>query len=146
MGPSGAGGGLNTITAFWKALWKLSIPVKIKLFMWRACNNFLPTNLCLANRKVPVNPICPLCKCSEELTLHALRACRILKPARLLRLLVKVTWYDGISHFFDFMIVCFFHLNSMELGLLCVVLWRNWYIRNAYVHGCPIAVGLDSFE
>ena len=37
---------------FWKSLWKLNWPNKIKHFLWKACRDFLLTNYCLASRKV----------------------------------------------------------------------------------------------
>ncbi|KAK3212444.1 hypothetical protein Dsin_017150 [Dipteronia sinensis] len=69
---SGEGGVASIINAFWKGLWKIPIPGKIKLFMWRACNDFLPTNLCLAKQKIPIDLKCPLCKCKDETILHTL--------------------------------------------------------------------------
>ena len=33
---------------------------------------------------------------------------------------------------------CFSRLNMADMGLLCVCLWRIWYIRNAFVHHSPI--------
>ena len=36
----------------WKSIWKLECPGKIKHFLWRACKNILPTNFCLARRKM----------------------------------------------------------------------------------------------
>ncbi|KAK3198821.1 hypothetical protein Dsin_022236 [Dipteronia sinensis] len=114
--------------------------------MLRACNDFLPTNLCLAKRKIPIDLKCPLCKCKDETILHALWGCRFLKVARSRWTAVKEDWYKGNSHFFDFILQCFSFLNSDERGLLCVVLWRTWSNRNAVVHGLPFDASEDIFE
>ncbi|KAL0003907.1 hypothetical protein SO802_011468 [Lithocarpus litseifolius] len=37
----------SKMTVFWKVLWNLKCPNKIKHFMWRACRNVLPTKQCL---------------------------------------------------------------------------------------------------
>lgn len=29
--------------SFWKGIWKLKVPSKIKHFMWKPCSNALPT-------------------------------------------------------------------------------------------------------
>ncbi|KAF3953919.1 hypothetical protein CMV_020668 [Castanea mollissima] len=46
---------------FWKVLWKIDCPNKIKHFLWRACREILPTNYRLAVRKVSNNDRCGFC-------------------------------------------------------------------------------------
>ena len=43
------------IVGLWKSIWKLQCPNKIKHFLWRACKNIIPTNFCLASRRVTSN-------------------------------------------------------------------------------------------
>ena len=43
---------LNKKKEFWKAIWGLKCPSKVRHFMWRACKNILPINYCLCLRKV----------------------------------------------------------------------------------------------
>ena len=59
---------------FWKAIWDLNCPSKVKLFMWRACKNIFPTNYCLWRRKVSTDDECVLCGLSES-SGHALWDC-----------------------------------------------------------------------
>ena len=40
----------------WNAIWYLQIPEKVKIFMWRAANNLLPTATNLWKRKVVQSP------------------------------------------------------------------------------------------
>ena len=37
-------------TSFWKTIWHLNIPPKIRIFTWRVCRNSLPTMLNLRSR------------------------------------------------------------------------------------------------
>ena len=56
---------------FWKSLWQLRVPNKIKHFVWRACNEALPTKMNLHHRHVMDSDICDLCGELPEDTVHA---------------------------------------------------------------------------
>lgn len=60
---------------FWKSLWQLRVPNKIKHFVWRACNDALPTKANLRHRHVMDSDIYDLCREHPEDTVHALRSC-----------------------------------------------------------------------
>lgn len=53
-------------TQFWKKLWRLYIPNKVKSFAWRACKNIIPTKANLCQRKVIDDPICEACSDEAE--------------------------------------------------------------------------------
>ncbi|KAI9174203.1 hypothetical protein LWI28_013648 [Acer negundo] len=59
-------------TGWWKSLWKVCIPLKVKIFIWKAWHNWIPTKANLAKRGIKVDGICPQCNIEEESTLHAL--------------------------------------------------------------------------
>ncbi|KAK0578624.1 hypothetical protein LWI29_013325 [Acer saccharum] len=63
-------------------MWKMGIPLKIKLFIWKACNDWIPTKGNLGRRGIPCDGICPICSKSLEHTLHALWDCYNLRYAR----------------------------------------------------------------
>ena len=56
------------------------MPNKVRIFLWRACSEALPTKLNLQKRKVLDNLSCSLCQTATESTLHALRGCEYLLP------------------------------------------------------------------
>jgi len=60
---------------FWKGIWSLQIPNKIKHFCWRACTEFLPTLANLYRCKVVNSPLCSNCGRASEIALHALWDC-----------------------------------------------------------------------
>ena len=66
-------------TPFWKKIWHLKIPSKIRIFVWRACMNGLPTRLNLSKRWVNISLICPICDQELETTTHALIQCELAK-------------------------------------------------------------------
>ena len=53
---------LATQKSFWKIIWKLKVPGKVKHFLWRSCTNFLPSKENLLKRAIPIDPICHLCQ------------------------------------------------------------------------------------
>ena len=59
----------------WRALWKLKLMGKIKIFGWRACHDVLPTQVNLAKRKIISNTLCHCCKSVPEDTLHVIWGC-----------------------------------------------------------------------
>ncbi|KAM6591645.1 hypothetical protein CsatA_014250 [Cannabis sativa] len=66
-------------SVFWKILWSLKLPPKIKNLMWRAGSSCLPTLAQLASKFVPVNTRCPLCDEFDETISHVLLTCRAIK-------------------------------------------------------------------
>ena len=60
---------------FWKWMWSLKIPNKIKHFGWRACTESLPTMANLHRRKVLQSPLCSNCNRARETVQHALWDC-----------------------------------------------------------------------
>ncbi|XP_042972836.1 uncharacterized protein LOC122304642 [Carya illinoinensis] len=65
----------NGVTDIWKNIWKLNIPGVVKMFVWKALNNCLPTKWNLACRKVIRDYLCPICKLQKETVTHALWSC-----------------------------------------------------------------------
>ena len=60
---------------FWKTIWSAEVPKKIKNFVWRACQNILPTMSNLCRRQVVNSDTCEQCdKCSETID-HVLLHC-----------------------------------------------------------------------
>ena len=67
-----SGSDMTSKRVFWRLLWKMRVPNKIKIFLWRACSEALPTSCNLLRRKVLEDPTCPLCGIEVENTMHAL--------------------------------------------------------------------------
>ncbi|KAK2659019.1 hypothetical protein Ddye_005552 [Dipteronia dyeriana] len=125
--------GLNSLESWWKYFWRLKIPSKVKIFLWKACNNWIPSNKNLASRRVSIVNSCPVCFTWPESTLHALWCCHSLKMTRrMCPFMDKVKVSEG-DRFIDFLISCRNLLSCEDLELLCIILWRVWYRRNSLV-------------
>jgi hypothetical protein len=71
----GESSGSDQIGIFWRSLWKMKIPHAVKVFVWRACSNALPTKANLFRRKITEDPLCPMCSGQTETTGHILWGC-----------------------------------------------------------------------
>ena len=60
---------------FWKKVWSLKVPSKIKNFVWRASKDALPVKKNLLRRKIAQEGQCDICKAGDEDCLHALFFC-----------------------------------------------------------------------
>ncbi|XP_031125428.1 uncharacterized protein LOC116027784 [Ipomoea triloba] len=59
----------------WNKVWNLKIPPRWKTFLWRAITNTLPTTNNLIQRRLDINPFCPLCAIQAESVSHVFICC-----------------------------------------------------------------------
>jgi hypothetical protein len=59
----------------WKTLWKIVVPSKIKIFIWRALHGILPLKCLLANQHIGTSSECPICGQGPEDIRHLLFLC-----------------------------------------------------------------------
>ena len=71
-GPSSDDGILRR---FWRSVWRIPVPHKVRHFAWRACHNILPTKENLMRRKVLQDDWCEECKVEAETTGHLFWRC-----------------------------------------------------------------------
>ncbi|MBA0875744.1 hypothetical protein Goshw_004076 [Gossypium schwendimanii] len=79
---------------FYKKLWSLSLPTKIKVTIWRLSWNYLPTKVNLQHRKLTVNQSCPRCGEGAETMNHLFRD----YPATNERSLTFITVDSSVVH------------------------------------------------
>ncbi|KAL0004760.1 hypothetical protein SO802_012321 [Lithocarpus litseifolius] len=112
----------------WNRIWKLSLPNKIKNFLWRAVHNALPTNSELTRRCIINDPICSFCSSQGEDVLHALWSCPSLSQV-----------WDGdpqwsfrqTSRYSDFAQLLSSVLDAAcNVELLATIMWTIWFRRN----------------
>lgn len=60
---------------FWKNIWRLNVPPKVRIFAWHVCKNGLPTMLALRCRGLNSFGFCSLCDKEMESIQHALLLC-----------------------------------------------------------------------
>lgn len=55
---------------YYRKLWSLDIPKKIKISMWQISNNYLPTRVNLQRRRLVADAMCPICRNGTENRKH----------------------------------------------------------------------------
>ncbi|KAK2640685.1 hypothetical protein Ddye_028480 [Dipteronia dyeriana] len=122
--------GLASSESWWKFLWRIRIPTKIKLFIWRASFDWIPTRFNLAKRRMEVETNCPICGKFMETTTHALWNCSALKLIRSSYHSFSGFGVEDNMPFFDLMLLC---KNKMLVEEFLI--WNIWWCRNNVVHG-----------
>jgi hypothetical protein len=67
--------GPSAINPVWKNLWKMKIPGKVKVFIWRALHGVIPLKAILANRHIGTSGACPIRNQGAEDVIHMLFTC-----------------------------------------------------------------------
>lgn len=60
---------------FWRKLWTLELPGKVRFFLWRKCRLFLPTATLLIDKRVNIDSKCVWCRLEIESVEHVLFEC-----------------------------------------------------------------------
>ena len=117
---------------FWKILWHLNAPNKIKSFAWCVCKNILPTKDNLCRRKVIDIPTCEACGFGVESMRHVFWEC---EKAQEVWVLSGIPFYPQellAPDFVDF----HWHLKFRQkmgdelLELVVMVVWCLWFNCN----------------
>uniref|UniRef100_A0A8R7PLG1 Reverse transcriptase zinc-binding domain-containing protein n=1 Tax=Triticum urartu TaxID=4572 RepID=A0A8R7PLG1_TRIUA len=69
------GQGASRPNPIWDILWKLKVPSKIKIFIWKALHGTVSGKAVLAARYIPVSLQCPVCSTGLEDICHLLFTC-----------------------------------------------------------------------
>ena len=119
----------------WKALWRMKVPNKIKIFKWRACHGILPTRLNLAKRKIIVETVCPICLQSLENEVHVLwdyPATQDVWAGSQTKLQKCPLGQQDVLQLFDYLM---HRLEPEEIELFLVQAWMLWNQQNCVLHG-----------
>lgn len=71
----------------WRKLWGARVPGKVKICVWRGCQDGLPTHIKLAKRKVIHEVDCVFCRSILETIEHIFRDCD----------LASAVWFAGMG-------------------------------------------------
>ncbi|XP_019198078.1 PREDICTED: uncharacterized protein LOC109191859 [Ipomoea nil] len=111
----------------WQALWALSIPPKVKNFLWRCARGILPVRENLHKRRAWIGGGCPLCGCNAETMNHLFCDCGFAQ-----QLWSHADIRQG-REFLQFMAESIGGTSTHSGIRLAATLWTIWLIRNEVV-------------
>jgi hypothetical protein len=129
------GGPSNALSSssLWKRIWSLKIPRVVIVFIWRACNEILPTRGNLFKRKIVPDPLCPMCGLEPETSGHILWWCESARAVWSLSggyLQKSVVISDSFLNIFEYLSN---RLSTEMLELFVVIAYKLWLRRNRVV-------------
>uniref|UniRef100_A0A803PV25 Reverse transcriptase domain-containing protein n=1 Tax=Cannabis sativa TaxID=3483 RepID=A0A803PV25_CANSA len=130
---------------WWRQLWKLKIPPKVKHFVWKMAHSWIPTNSALAHRKVQIEPYCTRCSSGAyENVFHALWSCRVNCDVWKISGFSSKIKRQGKEDVLAFLMRMSSSLAKEDFEYFLVLTWNLWYIRNSVNHGGhkPVAAAI----
>ncbi|KAL9687542.1 hypothetical protein QQ045_031946 [Rhodiola kirilowii] len=127
----------SQMKAFWKTIWKLPLPRKIKLFIWKGFQGALPTGAQMFKHHLPVSTSCPVCQFRFEDEKHIFSQCWW--TASLWQLL-NIRGSEIFNRFLTFSDLLFFyhhHMVRTDFLKVIVACWYTWHNRNLAAHNSP---------
>ncbi|KAL5544814.1 hypothetical protein UlMin_008598 [Ulmus minor] len=123
-----------TLNSWWKRLWRLRVPSKIRVFIWKTFHNWIPSSVNLAIHGVPSQKQCSICNEADDSTLHALWGCKVLDSLKEMCASFIHFKLPPQCDMKEFLLSANDGLSLENLEFLCILLWRIWYRRNKWIH------------
>jgi hypothetical protein len=126
---------VHQIAGIWKGVWRINCARVVKMFLWQACNNILPTKELLFKRHISEDPLCPICGLGTETIVHILWSC---PSARDVWMECDKRLHKCTSDEMDFIYVLeklMDRLDGDQMMLVVTVARQIWFRRNSIVFG-----------
>ncbi|XP_058183909.1 uncharacterized protein LOC131301564 [Rhododendron vialii] len=122
----------------WKKLWSIPTAPKVRMFMWKAAQNWVACRENLFCRKCITNPTCPICASTNETIEHLLFHC----PRS------RAVWFGSGKAYWvlqreitavnkwieELLYGCLAKESSREIvGAIFDICWAIWKARNSFV-------------
>ncbi|KAA3483968.1 reverse transcriptase [Gossypium australe] len=118
---------------FYRKLWRIDLPIKIKIFIWKSSWNYLATKVNMLICRLATSSLCPRCGVAEETMNHLFRVCPVSEEVwrNLLDLDLSIFTQE---EFGDWLTMVLLSLSSEQCRTFCVTLWAIWGDRNSRIY------------
>ncbi|KAL0357534.1 UNVERIFIED_CONTAM: putative mitochondrial protein [Sesamum calycinum] len=118
------------VSQWWRKVWQARVPNKVKVFVWRACLNALPTGSNLNKRMGGLHAVCPFCHDETEDIIHVLAGCTFARQVWGLASLGADLSHRPNQGVIEWMQAGASQINSQRFGMFLCVCWVIWWFRN----------------
>ena len=132
----------SNLRYFWKKLWQLPIPHKVKHFLWHACCDILPTKANLMRRKVLSDDLIEECMLEVETSGHFFWSCPRAKQVWHCSRLLNPNYAspNSAGQFNSFMelawkMIMVDQCHDSMVALMGMIAWRLWGNKNEIRNG-----------
>ena len=114
----------------WNIIWASELPTKIKIFMWRAARNLMPTAVNLWRKKVIQSPWCQRCRRTEETPYHAIFNCKCAQKVwRLTEYGEEISRCES-KDVLSLMVELAKKKSKADMEMIIALCWVSWHSRN----------------
>ncbi|KAA3478841.1 Ribonuclease H-like superfamily protein [Gossypium australe] len=123
----------NIYGDFYRKLWKIEIPSKMKIFIWKLSWNYIASKVNMFNRRLVNNRLCPRCGGDDETLNHIFCECPV--SAEIWRMLpaLNLTSFTN-AEFSDRLTMVVVSLSLEKSRTFGIALWSIWGDRNSRIH------------
>lgn len=125
-------GALNDVD--WKSIWQLNALNLVKQFIWRACQDNLPTRQKLLQRKIVDKDLCPICERESMTLIYILWKCSSTMDV----------WVEGSSPLREWSYIprdfrnlwkkLVEKIDTVNLDLVRAIFRQIWFRRNSWIY------------
>ena len=121
---------MNHENQLWSAIWSASVQPKVRVFIWKACKNILPTKTKLFDKGISNSVSCVWCEDEVETGDHLLWGCEFAQRIwRECPVTLPKQLHVGMA-FKEFICCCVSDLASPGLEIVFSTAWALWKARN----------------
>jgi hypothetical protein len=117
-------------------VWKLQVPPKVRIFVWRLINDGLATKQNKKTRKLAMTGTCQLCGMEDESAYHAVVRCpHAIKLRKEIRKEWKIPGEEELNWSGPlWLLLLSDRFDVATNSRLALLFWRTWFVRNEVVH------------
>ncbi|XP_074367812.1 uncharacterized protein LOC141708205 [Apium graveolens] len=115
----------------WSVIWKLEIPHKTKVFLWRFCHNTLPVRNLLRGKGISLPIIGSMCTGEIEHLRHLFFECKFSRKCWHYMGVDINSWY--VEDITKWLLRKLADGPKQELLSISIVLWGIWFRRNKHI-------------